>query len=110
MNYLAYIMLTAWFPAHKAVDVGKRYLEVRKKYPDDRSLAKRAAPPLVSRFQNGFKIIGIFKVKQGKLDELILRIMEGLTMLNDIEGYNYKIEPLISIEEAMPMLGLKPPE
>ena len=38
---MPYVMLTSTFPATKAREVAKVYLEVNKKYPPDKTLEKQ---------------------------------------------------------------------
>jgi len=82
---------TVYFPADKAAEVGKKYIEVLKKYPPDRSIAKTISVGVKTTIK-GIKVLGISDVKKGKLEEAYQRLTESSLMYASIEGFKYKIE------------------
>jgi len=106
---MPYYVITSWFPTNKAVEVANRYLEERKKYPRDRSLGKIVVEA-IKPSENGIMTIGIMDVKEGKLEEAILRQQNIQVMYHKIEGYRYKIDVWWNPAEALAMIGMKAPE
>ena len=103
------IVVKSLVPHEKAPEAGKKWLEVTKKFPPDRSVSKQlfvAMRPSVK----GFIILGAWEVKDGKEKEALIRMNESMLMFTEIEGYKYSIETFMSSVEAMGLIGLKPPE
>ena len=98
-----------YFPPDKAAEVGKRYIEVLKKFPPDRSISKTLSIG-VKATKNGIKVIGVAEVKKGKFEEAFTRLNQSDLEYADIEGYRYKVETIMDITEAMPTIGLQAPE
>jgi len=107
---MVYIMITAWFPANKAKEVGKKVVEAASKYPLDRTLTKTVLQAGLRATKDGIKSTVISEVKEGKYKEAIVRTNEVMLFYAEVEGYKYEIETLISGIEAMPVIGLKMPE
>ncbi|MFX0134851.1 MAG: hypothetical protein ACFFDN_14515 [Candidatus Hodarchaeota archaeon] len=103
------IVTTVLYPPGKAKDVGKKYIEVLKKFPPDRSIAKTVLVAARST-KDGIKVIGISDVKKGKYEETLMRAVQGQQEFTDIDGYTYEIETFLDITEAMPIVGLEAPE
>jgi hypothetical protein len=105
------VMTTVWIPHAKASKAGKVFLEVLKKFPDDRTLAKNLINNAVVATKEGYKVIVADEIKNGKLNEYIaLSNKQLLYFAENIEGYKYQIEVLSSLPEAMAVLGLEVPE
>ncbi len=103
------IVVESLIPHEKAPEAGKKWLEVTKKFPPDRSVSKQlfvAMRPSVK----GFIILGAWEVKDGKEKEALIRTNESMLMFTEIPGYKYSIKTFLSSFEAMGILGLKPPE
>jgi len=98
-----------WYPAGKAADVGKLYLETMKKYPDDRSIAKRETIAIWA-VKEGMHSISIYSIKPGKVKEAMDIAMNRILMLSSLEGSKFKINIAYDLVEAMPLVGLKAPE
>ena len=106
-----YIVAETWFPAKKAVEVGKLYLEMMKKYPDDRSIAKPIIQSSIRSVKDGIHALGVSSIKPGKVKEAMDLLSNRLLMMASIEGYVYEIYITYDIVEAMPLVGLQaPPE
>lgn len=100
------IMVTSWYPPTKATEVAKKYIEVMQKIPDDPSIGKPLVPVGVSADKDGINVIAITEVRKGKYEEALNRTARRMVMFFGIEGYRYEIKSLLTLEEAMPMLGL----
>ena len=103
-------MSTTYFPAGKSAEVGKKYLEVVKKFPVDRSIEKLILPVAVRTTTNGMKAISIAEVKDGKFKEYMKRFYQNILEYFDIEGYTVDFEVFMSGVEALPLVGLEMPE
>ncbi|NVM54330.1 MAG: hypothetical protein HWN66_11565, partial [Candidatus Helarchaeota archaeon] len=66
-------MTTAIYPLSVADDVGKKFLEVAKKFPPDRSLAKTIVQAAVKATTEGITVIALNEVKPGKVVEALER-------------------------------------
>jgi hypothetical protein len=105
------VMTTVWFPHAKAAKTGEIFIEVSKKFPEDKSLSKGLLNNAVATTKEGYKVVSADEIKEGKLVQYLARLNKILIFVaNEIEGYKYKIELYSTIIEAMGVLGLKPPE
>jgi hypothetical protein len=107
---MPYIVLTARFPLNKATEVAEKYIEERKSFPPDRSLVKELVPNAIKVDKDKIKSIYIAEVKEGKLNEALIRQQNAMIMYHDIEGYEYTIDFYFNVVEAMGMIGMKAPE
>jgi len=98
-----------WYPAGKGPDVGKLYLETVKKYPDDKSIAKRETIAIWA-VKEGMHSISVYSIKPGKVKETMDIANNRMLMLSSIEGFKYQINIAYDLVEAMPLIGLKAPE
>lgn len=106
---MVYIIVSASFPVQKGTEVAKKFVEERTKNPPDRSLLKQILDAL--RVVKGrVKAISISKVKEGKLDEALLRVQNDMVPYHELEGYEYTIKVFFDVVEALEMIGIKPPE
>jgi len=102
------IMVTAWYPPTKATEVGKKYIEVMQKIPQE-SFEKPLVPVGVSADKDGINVIAITEVRKGKYEEALNLTSRRMVMFFGIEGYRYEVKTLLTLEEAMPLIGLKMP-
>ncbi|MBA7622648.1 hypothetical protein ES703_30026 [subsurface metagenome] len=104
------IITESWWPAGKSAEVGKIYLEVRKKYPVDKSIEKRESAAIWA-VKEGMHSIGIYSIKPGKVKEAMdIASNRALMIASSIEGLKYNIIIAYDLVEAMPLIGLKAPE
>jgi len=106
---MVYLLATVWFPPHKGEEVGKKFLEITKKFPEDRSLGKSVLDGALMRTKYGIKAITISEVKEGKLDDGLARVSEILALYSEIEGVNSRVDTMATLVESMEMVGLKAP-
>ena len=104
------VMSTSYFPAAKSAEVGKKYLEVLKKYPPDRSISKVILRVAVRITPDGMKAFSISEVKEGKFNVFMKQAYEQILLYSDIEGYRSEIEVFMTGTEALPLVGLDMPE
>ena len=98
------------FPVSKAKKVTKRYVEVAKEFPPDRSLSKDILRLAARKTGNEVESIGLSEVKEGKYEEFLQRSMKLQLKFADIEGIKFKNEIFLSGVEAFPMIGFEMPE
>ena len=104
-----YILITVWFPANKAIEVGKKALEITEKLPEDETISKTILPGGLMRTKNGIKGIAIYEVIEGKFEEAYGRASEILALYAEIEGLNSRIDTMTTAIEAMESIGLAIP-
>ena len=103
-------MITVWYPHGKSIDVGKKYIELNKKYPPDRSLGKTLVIG-VTTSKEGAKVIALASVVKGKVEEALARQNRfQREFAESIEGCRYKIETLLDITEAFATVDMQAPE
>ena len=106
---MVYIVVESIVPHDKAAESGKKWLEVTKKFPPDRSIGKRIFVA-IRPSSRGMISLGVWEVKDGKEKAALIRMNESMLMFTEIPGYKYSIKTFLSSVEAMGIIGLKPPE
>ena len=104
------VVSTSWFPTSKSSEVGKKYLEVLKQFPPDKTIAKVIVRVGVRTTKEGMKSFSIFEIKEGKLKEFMDIAYKQILMFSEIEGYRSEMEFYMSGAEALPLIGLEMPE
>ena len=104
------VVSTSWFPTSKSAEVGKKYLEVLKQFPRDKTISKVIVPVGVRTTSDGMKSFSIFEVKEGKLKEFMNIAYKQILIYSEIEGYQTEMEFYMSGAEALPLVGLEMPE
>ena len=106
---MVYIIIESLIPHDKAAESGKKWLELTKKYPPDRSISKQIMVA-IRPSSKGMISLGVWEVKDGREKEALVRMNESMLMFTEIPGYKYSIKTFLTSFEAMGILGLKPPE
>lgn len=107
---MVYLIVVSTYPAKQAEKIGKRYMEVFKKFPPDRSLAKPVVEAAVKATTEGIRVIGISEVRKGKYEEALDRTAKSMLEYADIDGFKFSIDTYMTLVEALDTLGMKPPE
>ena len=96
-------MVTTTYPTKSASAVGKVAVGMLAKAP----------PPHVKRLSihiatggAGIKGYTLYEVEKGHVDEGYKELMKVYVPYLSIEGYKLTVEPLLSVEEALPLIGL----
>ena len=110
VKFMVYLLSTVWFPPVKGEEVGKKLLEVVRKYPEDKSIGKTVLAGALMRTKYGIKGISIYEVKEGKLEVALERVGDILAIYSEIEGVNSRIDTMATLVESMDAVGLKAPE
>jgi hypothetical protein len=106
---LVYIVTEHWWPPGKSEEVGKLYLEVMQKFPDDKSIIKPVIQSAVWPVQEGMHSMTVASIKPGKVKEAMDLSSNRLILLAAIDGFRYAINIAYDLIEAMPFVGLKAP-
>lgn len=97
---MAFILVTGEFPPHKASETGKTFLKLPK-LPD---FVKTLYVFLSAGGKTTF--YSLYEVPDEKYFEGIKAIIQRYTGYREIEGYEYKLVPLLEAKDALPMIGL----
>ena len=100
------VMTTTYFPVATSAQVGKKYLEVLKKFPLDKSIEKSILPTAIRITHNGIKAISISEIKDGKFKEYMKGFYQHIIEYFSIEGYKVDFEVFLSATEALSLIGL----
>ena len=100
---MAIYMITTWEPFHKIEEADK----LAPKAPTEIPYIKRWQVLSTPDGKDGMKTYNIIFIEEGKEDEAKIHIMNLLSYFNEIEGYSYKIEPLLSPKDIQKIAALK---
>ena len=107
---MPYIMSFVKYPSYLAPKVAKRYLELLQQNPDnDDSIGEAIVQSAAKITDEGVKILGVTRVKKGKLDEAWNAALQARAFFMDIEGYEASIEVWATVEEGLQVLGMNLP-
>ncbi len=106
---MVYVVVTSVYPATLAEEAGKKYIEVMKKYPIDKSIEKFVVPVAAKQTLEGIYVIAITTVKQGKIKEVMDIESKRMLEFGKLEGYKYSVEIMYDAVEAMGLLGMEAP-
>ena len=109
MRNMVYIITEHWWPPGSSEQVGKIYLDVMKKFPDDKSISKPIIRSAVWPVCEGMHSITVSSVQPGKVKEAMDIAMNRLLALSTIEGFRYVVNIAYDLVEAMPFVGLQAP-
>jgi len=98
---MPYIITRSKYPANKANEVLKKYLEVIEKYPPDDSLGEQVVPVASNISFDGLESIAVTKVEIPMLGEAMERVKNSLIEYRDIEGFYADISIWSTTEEAI---------
>lgn len=104
------ILGTTRFPVSKAKEVSKRYIEIAKEFPPDKTLEKLILRLAARIIGDEIESITLSEVKEGKYEEVLKRGMMLQLRFADIEGIKFKNEVFLSGVDAFPMVGFEMPE
>ena len=105
---MPYVVVRTLWPFSKKDELIKKAIEVRKKYPEDNSIAEQNVSATRVTLE-GVRTLGVWEVKKGKLEELLDRLAEGLVMLAEVDGITSTTEIWSTAIEAWARLGQTPP-
>lgn len=106
---MPYIVVTGWYPTDIGEEVAKKYFEMLKQYPFDRSLGKETIPVAVTTNKKGIIVLSVMDVKEGKLEDAYNWVGSRMVLFQSIKGYEYKIRVWSTIVEALELIGMSSP-
>jgi len=98
-----FLMITQTYPTKSVAEVGKVGMELLAKAP----------PPYVKRLGvyiaaggDGMKTYILYEIEKGQVEEGIKELNKRYVAYFNIEGWKFTVEPLMTVEEALPLIGL----
>jgi hypothetical protein len=96
-------MLTAWYPYPKTKEVVKKTINTPQ------------MPDYIKKWQifgtpdgnNGMKVYNLIMVEKDKTDEALIFISKLQSEFADINGYVWKIEPCMGVQDALKVLEIE---
>ena len=105
-----YIVTRHFWPHGESAKVGKIYLDVMKKYQDDKSISKPLVRSAIWNTMKGTFSLTIYTIQPGKVKESMDLAMKRLLELAEkIDGFKYEIRIAYDLVEGMPLVGLAAP-
>jgi len=108
---MPYVFTTSIFPPHTTEQLAKIYVDLLK---DIRSKLRATGKEIISNAikatTQGIESIGVWDIKEGKLEEFLILQAQGMTNYHKIEGFRYQIDVRFKATEALEMIGIKMPE
>ena len=95
-------MLTVWHPPGKAKEVLNKFQKVTEK----------GIPKSIRKWQiytvadglDGVKAYELIFTEKGQADEALVEIHKMLLPFAEVEGYRYKIEPLLGMKDTVKLI------
>ncbi|MHA2009258.1 MAG: hypothetical protein ACXABO_18230 [Promethearchaeota archaeon] len=97
-------MVTNWYPAHKAEEV----TNIQQTVPQQ-------LPPYIKKWQlfgtsdgkRGIKVYGLVFTDPERVEEAGLYIGRVMGLFSEVEGYNWKLEPLMGMQDMAKMQAIQ---
>jgi len=103
------IMVTMFYPLTKVPEVAKKYFEAFKKFPL-KSFEKEVVTAMKMHDKEGGVGIAIVEVEKGRYEDALNLGYKRMLQFSSIEGFNYKVETLMTVEESLKSMGIVPPK
>jgi hypothetical protein len=103
-------MTIVTYPPNKQPEVQNKYFDIFNKYPYDESVAKRLVRMGVRTTNDGYEVISIHDIPDGKYKEAFNNSVAVMHEYSAIEGFRGEIRTYLSGEEAFKIIGKKLPE
>jgi hypothetical protein len=100
-----FLVTTVIYPPDKSIVAAEKFIEV----------TARELPPFLKRLQvlgdsrmdKGMKVLSIYEAEDSRIKESIIELTKIYVQFNNIEGFRYEIEPMLTVKEALAVLGMK---
>ncbi|MHA2289941.1 MAG: hypothetical protein ACXABG_14245 [Promethearchaeota archaeon] len=103
------LVVTAWYPYKRRMEVGKKAIEAIKKFPPNETIVKGLGTAIM-RDKHGIKVITVSEVMQGKLQEALDLTNQTINFYMEVDGFNFRIDIAATAAEAMQTINMKLPE
>ena len=108
---MPYVFVTSIFPPHTAEQLAKIYADTLKDVRSKlRATGKEIIPNAIKATTQGIEVIGVYDIKEGKLEEYLSIEAQLMTNYHKIEGFRYQIDVRFKATEALEIIGIKMPE
>lgn len=98
------MMVTTWYPMHKAMDVAKRYLKQPREIPFVTKWRVFNTPA----GKDGMKQYHLIYTERGKLEEAGEELYKYFTPFTmEIEGFYITIENLMGVSDSYKVIGME---
>jgi len=102
------LMVTLSYPPDKATEVGQKYLEISGTLP--KFIKRIGLTPYTMSCEEGIKAFSLYEIKDEELADGIRKLSEYYTKYIEVPGLKYRVDIVMGAVEALPLIGLKPPE
>ena len=100
-----FLVTTVLYPPDKSIVAAEKFIEVTaKELPP---FLKRLQILGDSRMDKGMKVLSIYETEDARIKESIIELTKMFAQFNGIEGFRYAIEPMLTVKEALGVLGMK---
>ena len=93
-------MVNSYFPPHKSKEIGQVFGKLPK-VPDYVKIVNI----LVTQSEN-IKVYALYEVEEDKYYDGIKAIGQRYVPYHEVEGFKYAIEPVLTVREALALIGL----
>ena len=104
-----FFMITATYPPTRVNEVVQIFTRGLKEEPLPSFLKRLHVFSAGGVGEPGIRTYSIFEADKGKEYEALAELTRRMAWFHKVEGYRYHIEPLLTAEEAIPLLGLQMP-
>ena len=106
---MVYLVTESWLSPKAAAEAGNVYLEVIKKYPDDKSIFKPIIPNMINTRRDGLHSIGIYEIKPGKVKEALDIGNNRMLFITSKLDVKYTLRIYYNLIESLSLIGLETP-
>jgi hypothetical protein len=98
-----FLVTTVLYPPDKSIVAAEKFIEVTaKELPP---FLKRLQILGDSRMDKGMKVLSIYEADDARIKESIIELTKMYVQFNGIEGFRYEIEPMLTVKEALALMG-----
>ena len=102
------MFVTSIFPPHASKTLAEIYVKTLKELRSQlRDKGIEIIPNTIKATTAGIEIIGVWDIKEGKLEEFLAIEQRALTNYHDVEGYRYEMDVRFKVPEALDMILIK---
>ena len=99
-----FVVSTVIYPLDKAVEISRAFIKSTETPLPSHTTRVHV---LASATEQGMKVLGIYEIDDAQVPEGIKELTRRYAELFfGIEGFKYQLEPMLTAEEAIPLLGL----
>ena len=102
---MVYIEVKAFYPPQEGGEIGKLFIEVLQKFPEDENMLKRILTMVRAR-KNVNEAITIYEIVDGKYKEALVWIGTMMQEYMVSENFSYEANTYLNAAEALPIVGL----